>query len=522
MSNKEHRGNSPLDPEIAINFECSRFFLPAERDAARVGIARELGDFCEKLGELIAEDSDSLTQLIHEGRSLLARLNCPIEAAEIDAVNADGQVQIEWKDIVDYYAVEGYDRICGALDQLGVSESVNWKLHDGLKHYSNEFYTSLENSDQRVRKIVDIYKIENDSGWHERLLGKAELRLYESVILNAADNFGIPTSKIRTFDIGCGSGRCIHQFQQLFKRDRPRFPSKYERGLLSGYHGVDICHANYKATRDELNKVFPQKPSGLRGWFDEMRGKTHPPDNVMLGDIFSHEYEPPQGIHCDFSMMRTALHCNTEAKARRFLELIISTLIPGNKKRPGGVATFDSVHLPIKELASEETRSNLDDLSHFYFQLILAYRRRYQKLMPEGVDLSEMSRYPIYDNTTGKGFYWREVITPKYIKYLIKKYNLDLEILDSTVKTPEAPEDLEEREEMIQLGLKWMRDNELEDYIELEIRQRFERGEINEELLTQAKKYHLAPVEYLKRDVVYRWVAEFPALFITLQRPQKK
>jgi hypothetical protein len=146
--------------------------------------------------------------------------------------------------------------------------------------------------------------------------------------------------------------------------------------------------------------------------------------------------------------------------------------------REGGVALLDTVimkRIYHTKPESIEMLSKLDDLKNFYTQLWYKYCRENQQHMPEDVDLRRMRRWPIYDNTSGVGFYWREVANYDYIQHLLNKYKGIINLKVSTQSyEPRKNDDSEDMKRYSAgLGSRWIIANDLWDHIYEEIRKRW-------------------------------------------------
>ena len=505
-------------------YEFAHYFLPEERKGRRFGLSvSDIGVFCNKVYGILSGGTVDYARLSNVFCEFLDCLDFPFPIETIESVNqlleAQGKPRIPLEALRDFYTTKASQEIrreivaaCNASNADGIKRGLEM-LEELKKAWGN----SLEESSGRVVEITKRYDVAIDSRWHAQGFGAAEVTAYAEALKTLAERFCVEIDKISTYDIGSGPGRLVEQLEGLFKGEASIFPSQHLIGFMERYYAIDINHHNVQETRRRLRRVIGALESTIREVLRRIAGGGDDCDNRVIVSTFygPHLNMKPGTTHLAFSMMRTSLHNLTERSTKTFLSRAAEALHPGNSHRPGGMLLMDMVDLPPAGF-SEEAQANLDDLSHFYWQLILAYRRKYQKYMPEGIDLGCMPRFPIYDNTTGRGFYWRENPTVDYLRYVIEKHDVDLEVVASERILPTFSESVET---ITEWGLKWMHDNELLGHIQKEIKRRLEAGKVNQALNQGVSEEVL--LESLLKRVAYRWVAEFPALFVTLQRPRK-
>lgn len=505
-------------------FEFGHYFEPEERKERRLKLAEKLKDFCEKFAADLDAGSVDCKELATRASDFLEGLNFPISPEELALDNQRlrerGELEIPIEPLQTFYAAKSSSKIKNTIQTLLHTPSipVARRLLGYFEELQHKWSNPMYDSGARVQEVVRTYAVRDDSNWHAQGFGEAEVGAYADALTELAERFRIGIGDILTYDVGSGPGRSVTQLQGLFEGETPAFPPQYLRRFMANYHAIDIHYGNVDETRKLLQAIIGlEPPSFMRRIF--LGERPFDPRKVQLGTFYEpHEAIKPGTIHLAFSMMRTGLHNTTEDRTRRYLANVADSLQPGNKDRPGGMLLMDVVDVP-PTLPSEEAQANLDDLSHFYWQLILAYRRRYQKHMPEGIDLAHMPCFPIFDNTTGRGFYWRKNPVETYFRYVAEKYGIDLKVVRTQriLPTFNLP-----RQILTEWGLTWLEKNELVGHIEASIHSRLEReGGINQELIALADESGLGRPEYLKQLVAYRSVAEFPALYITLERPQK-
>jgi len=547
------KDDSPAEksPEIEHTWEEAKLFLPEERKqylSERVIISgedllRRFKNFELPSGyyDLTADNEKIIEALAEETDQFAARLCKPVSEKLIAAVNKnrDEEKQLSMQDVRELYFYRDTDGLFNAItDFKGQKSPENIrKITDELEAHVDSAKNKLQemggDSEETLIRVLSEYNIDEHSKWHNDFFGEIETRLYSDILKMLMARFQIPVEEIRIDDRGCGTGRCFKQLIRLITQGiqskdgaSQEFPVLTDenkiRKFASGYYGIDKMGCNVAKTRRVIREtVFPGIEGAIVGIDKE---------NITVGDF--HDILPieqqrrfsPGDIHFSICMMRTSLHNITEEELIHFLYGLERDLKPGTEDNPGGIALIDTVQPGVSPRAINDIdiQRNLDDLSDFYIQLSVSYAEQYQKFMPEGIDLRRMPRLPIYDNTTGCGFYPREIIDPEYIRYVLSiAKDINLEVL----RTPrnQVSDKCEAKEEAVKLGRKWIKDNELECRYRKEIQRRTDEKIVNpSKLLGREIMPNEDVIELLLDHVAYRMVSEFASTYIVLQRPKKK
>ncbi len=516
------------------SFEVAELYLPEERKAYCVLRLEEVKGLKEQLELLLSEDSsDTLksASLFPKFGELMQELKFPVRSELLEIVNseadADGRKILDWDGVRQMYGVinqqELRDAVTGFEDNPS-KETVKTLIvtleetHRGV----NDMLNGLGgDSDERLKKIVELYDPDIDSGWHPKRFGEIEKEIIVDVLNTVRKRFELSISEIVVDDMGCGTGRSVMQLVEIFQTGfGDKFDAKSTEELLaflSKLHAIDISRNKVLKTIDKIKKIFSDA------------GQTYDGKNVEEGDF--NAYEPhgssrinENSVHVRESMMRTIQYNITKAKIVTTLRKAARELVAGTEERAGGMYMCDTTKADRVSNATEKENATLEDLKHFYPQLMSKYVRDNQKHMPDDVDLDRMPRYPIYDNTTGHGFYWREVFTVDYFEHLIKQERLDLTVrLERYSQSPlkEAMlKDPGERKEATTLGRKWLKDNELEEYYRSEITRRLDAGIIEQELLDSIG--YNGDCEVILDYLALNMVSGFTSEYIILERPVKK
>lgn len=363
---------------------------------------------------------------------------------------------------------------------------------------------------QRLIKVLSQYEIEEHSAWHEMVFGEIEKGYFTGALDKLSERFEIPVNNIVVTDRGVGTGRSLRMLIDLVKKNEGADSAlKFAKNL----RGIDLMPSYIDMARQNLNHC---------GVLDE---------NLIIGDFSSHLSKCRDSLrsgqaHLNICMMRTILYNVRQKELARCLMQIEKDLIPGTNDRPGGLAILDTVAMrrgTLNSMRNPQARSKLDDLKNLYPSLWRKYANDNQHLIPEGIELTSMRRYPIFDNTTGQGFYWREIITVEYIKHVIKENNLDLNVSALEVTFPTSmniPENESEENFFRNIGRDFIEQNELEDIYRKIILKRIESGLVKpEEILGEEMEGDQA-VEALMDYVAYHMVKGFGSEYIFLERPK--
>jgi hypothetical protein len=374
-------------------------------------------------------------------------------------------------------------------------------------------------SRKNLTDVLSRYKIDEHSSWHELKFGDFESHYLSvamfgkesdpedpSYIPNLFGNdilrikpltefLGIPLDRLKITEYGMGTGRAAKMIfgiaetyarenlpkvkkDGVFANDEERIREFVQR-VAKNYSGIELIEKNVNSARILLNPLD---------------GKYNvPEENLIVGDFQQSLADLSRSLpvgspdligektHLSICSMRTIFYCIEEQQLLNFLVQNEANLAEG------GLLMVDSVTMrraELDDMRKEREREHLNDLKNFYPSLARKYAHDNSELTPEGVDLEKFPRYPIFDNTTGQGFYNREVITPEYLKYVIENNNLNLEVELVSDYVPSPPDDDESFRFTKNLGRTWIKENELEDVYRKIIEKRVEEGLVDpDELL---------------------------------------
>ena len=522
-------------------FAEARVYIPEEQKAFALRMSSVVEDKVKRL-RVYAQEMEKAEEgempvmpadLMRELKAITNNLSEPISEDLLREINFSPTSPggITWNDIRKLYGSRRIDAVFPLVDKLDEGLSLDEvkrliivldKIREDLEMIVAE---RGGNSEQRLVEIIGRYKVEEDSKWHRTLFNDIELQHYVLALNTLSERFGKHPSELVIEDLGCGSGRCFDQLRELFEKgfisasgftnSRIFLKASQEeiRAMAANYHGIDKLESNIEKTRALVRAVMQGAD------FDET-------ENIKIGDFHMPEDRvnprvAPGTVHFAFSMMRTAFHNLTEDEFLSFLRTVERDLAPG------GIMLMDTVRMRRVEPELREGRdveAHLDDMKNLYPQIFRANNERYQRLMPAHIRLEDMPRFPIYDNTTGRGFYWREVITQGYIEHMIEKYGLNLEVTmfashqhnfrDQIKNNPEL------RRQAAALGKKWIDENELREYYLETINDRLERGVISPRLIEKVA-YKGDPEVFLDY-LGYHMVRGFASSYTFLEKKMDK
>ena len=409
-------------------------------------------------------------------------------------------------------------------------------------------------TEEKLKEVSANYDPSLDSDWHARAFGYIEKEFYFKYFQILKTKFNLNEySDLIVHDFGVGTGRSLIDILDMVKE---KVGLSTARNLVKNLHGIDLFEKNCRGAVKNLSKFCRE----LYG--SQFTEHNFPSGNIKVGNFHGgiNTNFPKHGravinfpgleekAHFVICMMRTSFHNVTEKDWINFLKNISDSL------RPGGVALIDTV--PVRRISPSslndpQVQSQLDDLKNFYTQLFLKYCRENQEVVdilvkklveskdipapPGDIDLAKMPRRHIFDNTTGKGFYWREVTNANYIQHLLDLYpnELDFTMAKSSVKFPR----FDDAGKAYALGRKWLKDNELEEHYKKIINERLDSGLVKPEellkdkldsgLITPEELLKVAPgsreriVDALLDYVALHIVRGFGAHYIVLQKVDK-
>ncbi len=376
-------------------------------------------------------------------------------------------------------------------------------LRERVKIYT-KFFSQYEDADQTTLEVIEDYDIGRDSLLHICSFEGAEKRWIGEQIALIQERFKLDSpADIGMFDVGFGQGRTIAGSYDTIKS---LFGEAVANAFLANASGADICKKNVEYTQRFLGGI-----SGLGGELLESFAEAD-----LLGKRI---VRPNRRFHLVTELMRTLFHCNTEEKLRIGLENVESLLVPGTSERPGGRFLVDGVYIPSP---STFNKSRCDDLAHLYHQLSLAYPKTAPVPFIEGVDYARMRRMPIYDNTTGRGFYSREIVRAQDINHMIQRHGIDLRFVEESRVLPNV--NGVNRETLVEIGRGTLLQNDLYDVVQLKVLDRLMGEKIDREYVLSLPPATRAEDNIhtrLMEDICYRSVANFPVTHMIFERPQK-
>jgi len=528
----------------------ARFYLPEERKEFLVGLISDinalLGKFraYENQGQfnLSTDREGNIEALLHEARTyVLSRMERPVSDTLLRGVNGyRSQMKLDeltWPDVQDLYFCKDPDilnreleAVESSLGQSNVAEVVS-ELESILRYAEQGLSKLGGNSADALRRVYDDgYDVDKDSAWHNVQFGPTETSLMAQTLKMLMSRLDKTVDEIVIDDRGCGTGRSLKQYIQLLsagldidgKREFQRVDNATLDKAIRNYHGIDIYPPFVERTRQVVRSV--------------VESDAPPPnlENIREGNFHALPLEQPHffqegKVDLIICFMRTALYNLTESQTATFLERAAYDLTPGTKDRLGGMMLIDTAMMrkaSPEALNDPRNRAQLDDLKNLYSQLFIAYAERFQELMPEGVDLKNMPRRPIYDNLTRHGYLFREVISPEFIRHIIAKYHIDLEVQETRrLITDYTADNDDKRLDAVKLGRAWILENGMEERYRSEINERISSGVVDPAELLKidlSEKSGEDVVELLLDYVAYHMVRGFGCEYIVLQRPQLK
>ncbi len=353
-----------------------------------------------------------------------------------------------------------------------LSAEAHTELETALRQREAELEKLGGDTRQRTIEVLERYDPETDSQWFEQCYGGIEKEYFTNLLHTITARFDIPVSKVVVNDRGMGTGRSLKMLMDLVKQ---QYGAEAATGFAQHLGGIDLMSAKAEAAQEAL------KSSGV------------PFRNLTTGNFLNppHQEMPfaPGTVHLIISMMHSAFHCLTEEDWKRFFEHIEYDLVEPTSTNPGGIVLLDTVAMDRSAPGSirEKDLKKLNDLKNLYSFLWYRSCEENQPFCPEGIDLRRMPRRPIRDNTTGQGFYWREVPDHSFIKYILKKYHINLRLAHSPLKAVDICDPVIQSEEAKVLGRKWIRENDLENVYRVIIQERIEKKIVNPSALLRGK-----------------------------------
>lgn len=331
-------------------------------------------------------------------------------------------------------------------------------------------------TDAILRQVLHEYRPDNDSGWFQEAFGGHERDFFLKVVFpKLRETLGekgknLPMrevmKQVRVLDLGMGMGRSLRMLINLVEDpDDNTVAEEFARNV----YGIDLMEENLEAARASFGRGRLPKP---------------PDEHFMQGSYLESYAErlPEGGVDLIICMLHSSFHCVTQKQWERFLTNAREAL------KPGGLLLFDTIGMQGSSLEMvlngqpQENLSRCMDLEDLYTQLWLRYCRTYQPFIPEdsGIDLRRMPRAPIFDNTTGKGFYFREVPKTEHIQYVIGQIKGGLELVMARTVSTDAnfPPG-----KAISLGRSWIQANGFEGDYRTEIQRRITTGMVHPEQL---------------------------------------
>ncbi|MFH0820204.1 MAG: class I SAM-dependent methyltransferase [Candidatus Peregrinibacteria bacterium] len=402
------------------NSEC----LPEEIKKRVEGQMKVLGELRELVREALKGGEGKLSSRI------LRKLERAVEEGEnlrerVKAVLKEGAQR------------EGEDARPGKIDALIVEEI--GKLEAELKKLGGS-----------TREIVVgvLRKLDLERYWFDEAFSPAEqLDVFPAAFTGLEKATGVPPHQWRSLSLGPGIGRdckiALRAFREDYgRRNVPKFAAKL--------HAVDLMPRFVEATQRAL------RPLGV------------PEGHVIEGDFMDLPTRFRQEkFHLIWALMHTLFHCTTQDELRKTLHGIEEALAPGGRLLLDTVGLYHHRGLP-----SQKRIQQSNDLMNFYDLLVRIYAETH--IAPRlGKDADfKVSRFPIDDHTARCGSYPREVLTRRYLEHVLGEMGSSLHIIDTlTVANSRYPKDQAQA-----LGMQWIRENQLEEWLRREIAYRLRQS----------------------------------------------
>ncbi|PIZ72693.1 hypothetical protein COY07_02955 [Candidatus Peregrinibacteria bacterium CG_4_10_14_0_2_um_filter_43_11] len=339
-------------------------------------------------------------------------------------------------------------------------------------------------TDERLHKVMSAYDIKHDSDWFIEGYGNRENDLLRRLLARIHRDLGLSPDQLVVGDMGAGYGRTLKMLLEIVQED---YGDEVARQLAKNCFANDLMGKNTEDARETL------EPYGV------------PRRNLVTGS-----YRDPfkavsviggKKAHLLLCMFHSIFYNVTESQWRQFLTLVRDNL------EIGGSFVFDTVSMRRSAptcIDDPSAIASLDDLKNLYTQLWLQYCRDNQQFMPPGVDLRLMPRFPLFDNTTGKGRQWREVPDRNYVKHIATEVGgfewVSSELYKPTLNPPERA---------VPIGRKWIVANGLEALYTHEIERRLNEGEIDPSLLRREGEDVNALLNYVATHMVLGYQNEY-------------
>ncbi len=390
-------------------------------------------------------------------------------------------------------------------DTEGISDE--WNAFDGsIESLTAELNDAKERlaklggeSRQCLRKVLSAYDIEEDSRWFVEGYRNFEQKMFKEILLGTlSERFG-DVSGLIVDDRGMGTGRTLRMLLDVVREEKgQRKAQQFAKNL----HGIDLMPKNL----EQAHRTFKEGRYGV------------PAGNTSVGSFLEdaevrRDTFKGKKAHLITCMMHSSFYNTTEEDWCRFLTNVRDDL------EVGGLFVFDTVAMRnVEPETIEKNADHFDDMRDLYTQLWFKYCEENQAFMSEGVDLRRMPRFPIYDNTTGKGFYWREVPNISFLMHLIQQIGGGLSLEAARMRKPQL-----QPKEALKIGRRWIAENGFEKKIRAEMRRRItegisDAGRILGRPLKKRKQKSAATMEALLNHVALSMVLGYQNHYIIMER----
>lgn len=321
------------------------------------------------------------------------------------------------------------------------------RLSRAIKNKEKELEDLGGRTRERLIKVLGRYKPERDSEWFVHGYGDFEGHKFKEILSERLpESFpGLEIGQIIVDDRGMGTGRTLRMLLDIVRK---KYGIQNMWKFAKNCHGVDLMEGN----AEDARQLFKTDKYGV------------PDGNITQGSYLD-ETGPRLGkkVHLITCMMHSIMHCTTEQDWINFFTRA------NNDLHVGGFLVFDVVAMRGVDQNDPGNITTLSDISDLYTNLWLEYCHANQRHIPQEAeyDLTTRKRHPIFDNTTGCGFYQREVPDVEFILYILKKIGGKFNMHIKT-RVPYDRERAREGElglddaQCVSLGRKWIHDNGFE------------------------------------------------------------
>lgn len=400
---------------------------------------------------------------------------------------------------------------------LRKKEPGNIEVHSRLEKEIRKRRKRIEeelggDTDETTLRVLKDYRPGVDSSWFVEGFKEVEEGLFRDRVLGSLQKrFArpgdkeekLPIDELVIDDRGMGGGRSLRMILRIVQEREGITAAKK---LAKRLHGIDLIDQN-----------IVDAYADLREW-------GVPGRNLRKGNYLHTSRKrinsPGHKAHLIVCMMHSAFHCVTEEDWLTFFKRARADLLPG------GLLVFDTVGMvrsKPKDFEDSEAQAKLHDLMNLYTQLWKQYCSDNQHLMasegPDAINLLHLPRYPIRDNTTGKGFYQREVPQSTFLDHIIKQIGGGLRMNTAIGSKPIMEDDERAR----QIGRDWIVKNGLDAKYRAEIEERIRAGLVDpgailRRTISAEEKLEAPAMEQLLDHIAIRMVRGYLNLYYVYER----